>query len=580
MKKTLFPLILLLSFLAGFSDSMQACSVKIIPAQAKTCMNTATGFTLNITNATEPYTYLWTVMDSNLVNNYTSSSINPKFSHKKVKVAIKVQDANSCVSSDTLEIAVNALPQVSWKTNPLASRCYNYGDFDLTQFIAKPLSTDWSLGKLRIYGKLTKYGPSGLVDSVSPSKFNFKTSAINNAVDLQGGKNVVETLTLYYRDSNGCENSSNTTQRINWIPIIELDTMIRCENTDFSLDPCVIRPKVKFGTKQSWTLISTPNGKIDTTMLSDHSGGAGTDWWMNTGPKGSGPYTLQFKVMDQVTGCFSTADVGIYIDSTPVVRTALYSICQQPNTFNLCNTLSVNGHPAREAYTTFSIFAFNGDTTSANFGNTKIENRIYLNNQAKIGKWSIHVVGNEGACPIVRDIDLNLNARPKAGFTTSPTNVTPVSSPIFNTTNTSTISPSSTLNYEWYFNKKSNTISSNATSPQITYPAVDSTWEAMLIAISDSGCADTFVKKLIVGKGNLGIKYINSNSIKIDNHFVLQNYQNSFVSIRVFDLSGRQVYQSQSKAGTDLPKGSYVYLIELKNTEMGNQFIKGKKWID
>lgn len=578
-KYTLCPFFLFI-LIFGFSNPGKACAVKIIPTQAKTCMNTAAGFTLNISNATAPYNYYWTVIDSNLVNNFTSSAINPKFAHKKVKVAIKVTDASSCIATDTLEITVNALPHVSWKTNPLASRCYNYGDFDLTQFIAKPLSTDLSLGKLRIYGKLTKYGPSGLVDSISPSKFNFKTSAINNAVDLQGGKNVVETLTLFYRDSNGCENSSNTTQRINGIPIIELDTMIRCENTDFSLDPSIIRPKVKFGTRQSWTLISTPNGKIDTNMLSDHSGGAGTDWWMNTGPKGNGAYTLQFKVLDQVTGCYSTADVAIYIDSTPVVRTALYSICQQPYTFNLCNTLSVNGHPAREAYTIFSIFAFNGDTTSANFGNAKIENRIYLNNQAKIGKWSIHVVGNEGACPIVRDIDLNLNARPKAGFTTSPANVTPVSSPIFNTTNTSTISPTSTLNYEWYFNKKSNAISSNATSPQITYPAIDSTWEAMLIAISDSGCADTFVKKLIVGKGNLGVHIFNSNLVKIDNRFVLQNFESSFVSIRVFDLWGRQVYYSQINTGGDLPKGGYVYLLELKNTEKGIQYIKGKKWID
>ncbi|MCC7299435.1 MAG: hypothetical protein IT244_13960, partial [Bacteroidia bacterium] len=334
------------------------------------------------------------------------------------------QGGVTCEDHDTMTIKVNTLPKVQWTKNPLDARCYDYGNITLNDKVVEPKGALRNASNFRIWGALTKYSPIGLVDSAATGgepKFDFFTKKLDNEIDLGGGKNVTETLTLWFKDTNGCVNTAKTTQRINGNPVIVLDTSVYCQDKGWAkMDSSVIRPKTKFGTKQAWEVLQVPGGVNPSNVLVDQSGGAGTDWELLFGTPTedyyAGDYLMKFSVTDQVTGCFAVDTTLVMIVTEPTVKVSPPgSVCLNWDTMDLRDYVLLNGFkPAVNNQNRYSIVEYRYDRNDPKVSSTKLDKGYLFHPGSGPGDWLIKFSSDETGCLKEDSFYITVNDTPTA----------------------------------------------------------------------------------------------------------------------------------------------------------------------
>ncbi|MBS3914773.1 MAG: gliding motility-associated C-terminal domain-containing protein [Bacteroidetes bacterium] len=317
----------------------------------------------------------------------------------------------TCEHRDTMSIKVNTLPLVSWTKNPLDQKCHDYGDIRLDPFINRPLNSLWKQGNIMVWGTKTGYGyksglnNNGLLDSINYDAHYFRTKKINNATELNGGKNIEDVITLWFKDTNGCINTATTRQRINGNPIIILDTSIYCQDKGWAkMDSSVISPKTKFGNKQSWQVLQVPSGVDPSLVLVDNSFGAGTDWELHFGNPTqdfyAGNYILKFSVTDQVTGCFDTDTTMVKIITEPNVAVSPPSlVCLNWDTLDLRDYIKLNGFkPNINTNNWFTILEYKNQRNHPKVTSTVLDKGYMFLPASGGGTWLIKFSSDETGC--------------------------------------------------------------------------------------------------------------------------------------------------------------------------------------
>ncbi|MFY7946456.1 MAG: PKD domain-containing protein, partial [Bacteroidia bacterium] len=218
------------------------------------------------------------------------------------------------------------------------------------------------------------------------------------------GKFLEDNLTLWFKDTNGCVNTATTKQRINGNPVIELTEKTYCQDKgSASMDSSVIRPRTKFGTRQKWEVLETP-GVDPSKVLSDMSGGAGTDWVLFFGDVTedfySGDYLLKFSVTDQVTGCFAVDTTWVHIVPEPTVKVSPpNSVCLNWDTMDLRDYILLNGSkPTVNSTNRFQIMEYRFDRNHPKVSSTKLDKGYLFNPGSGPGDWLIKFSSDETGC--------------------------------------------------------------------------------------------------------------------------------------------------------------------------------------
>jgi len=402
------------------------------------CTGNSYAIVANHRNSSLTATYLWTDLTLGVGKGpNTSYTVSPKNTGPKggapqfypYELYAKItQSGHTCEHRDTMVIRVNPSPVVGWSSANLTPQCHKYGDIKLDKEIVKPASSLWNTNNIRVVGSSKKYGPTGLVDSLDYNFHLFRTTWINNAVDLQNGKNVTETITVIFTDTNGCVDSAKTKQRINGNPVIVLDTQTYCQDLgSASLAKSVVKPKVSFGTQQAWFPVSVPSGVNASTVVVDNSAPAGTAWVLNFGTPTedfyAGTYRLRFTVTDQLTGCFSEDTTSVEIVTEPkVTATQPPSVCENWDTVNLTDYIQLNGaRPVVKGLTDtmnyFRIVSVNADYNEARVG-TKLVNGYMFLPSWKAGDYLIKFSSKSTGC--LKEDSFLLTVNPVPSTTVTP----------------------------------------------------------------------------------------------------------------------------------------------------------------
>lgn len=531
--------------------------------------SSTTASTLNLMK--KPILYHWSLDNlldtSQKTENYFISKVDTHH-----VLMLEALDSNACIARDTVTIFALNKPELAWTSTPLKSRCWLEGDFKLENMIAKPSSGQLKPGSYRIFGKQTQFGPLGLVDSVANTGYFFRQSWINNIADLGNGKTITENLTFWFKDSNGCENSTMTSIKIAGSPVTELQDKSYCQdNGSVFLDSLVIKPKVKFGTIQQWRAISSPPGAPTSGLVKDLSGGSGTSWKFYFGNPFedfyAGNYQFEFKVTDQITGCYGLDTAGINIVAEPALSAFTQStICAGRDAYDLMGLFAADGKSPDPAFSQFTLISKNGDTSKQAFGNAYIDG-TKLKGRARGGNWSIRCHYSQQGCATSINSLLAMDYTPTATFTTTPASQTPVTSPNFNINNTSSIESGEALKYNWNFEFPGISHTSTGFAPQVNYPAVDAKYTIWLEASSNKGCADTTTQQVQVGKGFTSVSGVNIGKLKTDNRFRISGIDYQQVEMRVYDLSGKLLATTTHNEGIELPAGIYLYQAAIQISE-------------
>ena len=385
------------------------------------CTNDKYDIIANHRNASLTPNYQWTdlktgtVLGSNQKYTVQPKNTNPNggaaqyFSYELFTKITQV--GVTCEHRDTMTIKVNTLPVVSWTKNPLDAQCHDYGDIRLDPFVSRPFNSLWKPGSTMIWGNKTGYGyksglnSNGLVDSINFDAHYFRTKKINNATELNGGKNIEDVLTLWFKDTNGCINTATTRQRINGNPIIKLDTSIYCQDKGWAeMDSSVITPKTKFGTKQFWEVLQVPSGVDPSLVMVDNSFGAGTDWELHFGDPTqdfyAGKYILKFSVTDQVTGCFDVDTTMIEIITEPTVAvTPPNLVCLNWDSLDLRDYVKLNGFkPKINTNNWFTILEYQNQRNHPKVTSTILDQGYMFLPSSGAGTWLIKFSSDETGC--------------------------------------------------------------------------------------------------------------------------------------------------------------------------------------
>ncbi|MBS3914178.1 MAG: hypothetical protein KG003_06740 [Bacteroidetes bacterium] len=521
-------------------------------------------------NAKNPITYTWTFpggIDStgfkdnyNLIYSDTST------------IRIQATDSNGCIMKDTAAVIVWELPKIAWISDPLNTRCHDYGDFNLDPLLIEPFSGLRTNSNFRIYGSLTKFGAYGLVDSIKPDEHYFRTTKINNALELSSGKSVTETITAWFRDTNGCENSATTKQKINGNPIIELTDKTFCQNMlgEITADSFVIKPKIKFGAQYTWTAVTCPSGVNLKDVFTNPSL---NEYYFQGGSKGvntfAGEYILRLKIVDLLTGCTDSESNKVTLLSEPVMDTFSHKgVCVNGSAVDLTKLFKSNGNPVTVGESNFRITAFNGDTNSTFYKNIVLKNGYIFPTNVPWGKYTVLCTNRSTGCDASTLNYILIRPLPQAEFTTNPKDTAPKNLPYFVTKNTTKIASGENMTFEWYTKFPSLSDKSTAFEPVITYPLTDSGYLVRMIALTASGCRDTFDKVLIVGTGKyIFVRSIEGKEFKIDSRISVLSPEYRVLQTDVYDESGRLVHSFLKNEGVDLKSGIYFYVIYFQSPD-------------
>lgn len=485
---------------------------------------------------------------------------------RQFELLVYVSDfGHLCVAKDTVQLKIHSIPAVAWTQNNTLKRCHSESKFILEPFIAKPDSADWTSGFFRIYS-LSPAKKS--LDSVAPNVHFFRGDKLTES-DLGGGKYYSEKLAVWAQSTQGCVNTDTLEIQVIPNPYITLDTSIYCQNMGpQKLDVSVQRPKTKFGTKQSWKILSAPAG-VDTSGIVVDNSSFGTDWEIRFGPAGNnayaGDYKVLFHVTDILSGCASEDSTLITAYPTPVLTpTNIDPVCENMSPHELRNMFMVDGKKPSADHTQYSIYSYNSKLNPNDFGNARIESHYFFSD--KPGMWQFALENEENGCASLDTFALEVATSPKASFNTTPTDTASIDNPVFQLNNTSTIATGEPLSAVWKFEYPSPWNSGNIYSPTVFYPKKDSQYTIQLIVFGN-WCSDTAQNNVVVGKGHWTSQATltkQNSTIALNNRFQLNTSEYGKIEIHVYNAAGQEVGNSHDNEGIDLPPGLYYYHIQLQ----------------
>jgi hypothetical protein len=511
-----------------------------------------------------PVKYYWFVNKQRDTNFTTSTLYFSKLDTTKT-IRVEAEDSLGCIVRDTTTLTALALPKVGWNSSD-TSLCWSPTELNLNSLIKSPNPSAFTHSNVNIRGVLNQYGAAGLVDTSQAPTYFLNIGKINNALDLQEGKSIKETLTLWYKDSNGCENTAQSFFTINGTPIVELQDRTLCQNagTSVFLDSLVIQPKASLSSTREWNLISGPkiNGILSTKNYNYlFTAGSSPD------NSYSGNYNLQFCVTDQSTSCKACDTNTITVLPQFAVEALKFTpICEGSDSINLSSYFLTNGTFGDTGDSSYTIVSRNGNTDPKTWANGSLTNGCIIPPTMPFGKWvvSFSPKSNKSFCSQSIEQLFEILPRPKAQFTTIPADSVGKDLPIFKTQNTSKISDNSKLSYQWYFDYPDLNNQSSAIAPDITYLANDARYTVWLIASSDKGCADTAIKTLKVGNPVNGIASISLAQFRINPQFVVSGIAFTEIETEVYDAAGKLLARSINNTPIALPPGIYLYKLSLK----------------
>jgi hypothetical protein len=534
-----------------------------LPKDTSICRKTEYTSASSLSGATAPVKYAWKINGTSKAAD-TLTTLTVKNLAIDYLLELTVTDKNSCMAVAKQNVKLLPDPAVAWtKTayavcrdtgNLLLDRLTNVGDSNNAVFWCQDPSLFLKTGN-------NNY---------------FQASNIDN--NLLGGGTFKE-FKIYcsYVSPNGCSSLDSSRIRVNGNPVIELMDKDLCQDqAKFNLDSVVLRPKIKFGQVHLWKVLTAPVGVNKSTLLTN-SGGS---YFMNIGTKNDttfdGDYTLQFKVIDQVTSCYRIDTSKIKVINEAVFTHLTKDVCDNITEYSLLLGCRLNNQPiSSPANTTFTIKSFNYKTGDPKVSGTTLKNGYLFPTSAGIGRWAFNFKNSDNFCSVSDSFAFNLIMAPNASFTTTPKDSVPISNPVFNTSNSSTWGGSGSLKYYWNFGTGKSTDTSTKMNPVITFPATEGSYNVMLVASSGNGCKDTFYMKLQIGKGSTNVATPEFSNAWINQNFRIYGVDFKSAETRVFDGSGRLVSSFHDNSGAILSSGIYYYQIHFILQNGADAMLKG-----
>ena len=529
------------------------------------CNGLPATITSTVSTLKEPVRYTWSVQGM-IQTDSLFKLLLPNLD-STVKITVKSVDSFGCIAMDTLSVIVLPRPSLAWTSSPLPAQCWNSSPLLLNKFVTYPTAGQINKDNFRISGSLTQYGINGLVDSQGIQQYHLSFTKIDNASELQNSNSINETLTLWFKDSLGCENSVSSSIKIDGNPIVEIADKTICQIAEkaISLDSLIISPSLSFDTSRKWSLIFGP--KTDSILTYASNGNTLFKPGRNPDNSYSGSYHLQYCVTNSKTGCKACDTNTITVLPQFAVEALKFTpICEGSGGINLSSYFLANGTFGDTGNSSYTILSRNGNKDPKTWVNGSITNGCIIPPTMPFGKWvvSFSPKSNKSFCSQSIEQLFEILPRPKAQFTTIPADSVGKDLPIFKTQNTSKISDNSKLSYQWYFDYPDLNNQSSAIAPDINYLAIDARYTVWLIASSDKGCADTAIKTLKVGNPVNGIASISLEQFRINPQFVVSGIAFTAIETEVYDAAGKLLARSNNNTPIALPTGIYLYKLSLK----------------
>jgi hypothetical protein len=559
--------------------TMNAIPPKVsLGADQRICKGNRITIGANLVQMKAPFKYNWFI--NKKIDTNTASTLSFSYLDTNKVVMLEVKDSLGCTVRDTLNITSLAIPKVAWTIYD-TTLCWSPTTLNLNSLIKLPEPSFFNTTNIKIRGALNQYSPAGLVDTSQAPTYSMNLSYINNDLDLQDGKFLRDTLTLWYKDSNGCENTAQTQITINGRPLIQLSDTSICQNSGSTifLDNLVIHPKNSSGTNHDWSLISGPkvNGILSTVNY-NFTFRAGE----NPDNSYSGNYALQFCVADQATACkhcdTNTITVLPQFDLQALNFTP---VCENSSTVDLSSYFLTNGKTSSPATSNYTIISRDGNIDPKTWSNASLISGYIIPKNMPVGKWNIAFTpeATENYCAQTITHTFEILPNPIAGFVTTPADSTGSDVPLFRTNNTSNIADKSALRYTWYFNYPDLNNSSVAYNPEIYYPSAKANYTVWLIATSTNGCSDTAVKTLKVGSPAASASDLEVDGIRINLKFQVSGFEYRSIHTQIFDAAGKSVADNTSNDAIELSTGIYYYQIRLEKPNGETLNLQGKRFV-
>lgn len=545
------------------------------------CFGNKADISADIKNSQSPWAYAWNVNGLNV--GADSTSVLHLFNIEKPQnINLKVTDAHGCkIDFKSLMIDTFPKPVVQWNSAYLPEQCRNNPAVSINEFLISPPVFLRKESDFNITGSSASLGVRGLIDSAGPVSFYINPSKLDNKL-LQNGHFHSETITAWYRDSNGCEASAQVIQLVKGNPEFLLKSPQYCQNQFFFISTDSFLNSVNRDTfSYKWSCTNAPFSVVPGTVIqTDQFDRARMHFGITGDNKFAGEYDLKACVSDKFSGCSSCLNTTVTLLPQPNLSLSpKFESCGSANLYDLGKSYLNNGLAPNTNNARFIISSLDGDTSKSNMNGASIVNQHYfaLNNMP--GDWKFRVTQSEKGCSASVDFLVRLIPRPESKFKTLGGDTANILQPSFNVANLSTIKPYSQLNYFWTFDMRfPDVINSTDFNPVISYLQRDEVYQVRLISKSNKNCSDTFYKTLVVGEGSAGKTDLYAESVKLNNEFVYSGNA-QFVSISIFDLSGRMVYSSKMNQGTKLKPGQYLYQLTL-NYAGKLYYRQGKKTIE
>ncbi|MBS3914150.1 MAG: gliding motility-associated C-terminal domain-containing protein [Bacteroidetes bacterium] len=188
-------------------------------------------------------------------------------------------------------------------------------------------------------------------------------------------------------------------------PIINLASRVYCQDMGAAkMDSSVITPNSKFGIKQVWRILGTPNSVDSSKVLVDESNGSGLDWVLYFGKTTedfySGDYVLEYKVTNLLTGCYALDTTTVTIVTEPKVKIIQPDpVCMNADTIDLRKYVELNGvSPDINNYNKFKIVAYKNSRTDPKVISTKLNHGYQFTPLNSAGSWLIKFSSLETGC--------------------------------------------------------------------------------------------------------------------------------------------------------------------------------------
>jgi hypothetical protein len=550
------------------------------PSAKAVCSSKSATVSAFISNSTGPWKYQWKV-NGNPFGTDTSSGIRIVNLLTPQSITLSSIDAHGC-KIDFNQVLIDTFPRpiMKWTGEGLKEQCRNNPAFLLDDALILPEKSLRKAGSFNIYGNSLALGYRGLVDSISPTSFSLNPSKLDNTL-LQHGKIHSEIITAYFKDSNGCEVTADITQTIQGNPEFALIPKTYCQNAHVAVSTDSFISAVNNDTfKYNWQCISAPVGINSSSVIQAGQLGESKFYF---GAKGNnanaGIYNIQSCLTNKFSGCNACQNTTVKLLPQPELSlTPRPEFCSSDGLYNLENTFLSNGNKPLIQNTSYMVFSLDGDTSKMAMQGAAIISGQFFKKNNLPGFWKIKTRYSESGCQTQIDVTLQILPAPLAQFITDKGDTTPISNPTFNITNQSTISPATALDYFWNFDMRfPEVVNSIEIKPKITYPMNDEVYKVRLIARSKNNCHDTFFKTLVVGSGSAGVNHQYIDPYSLDNQFVY-NGKAEFVSIEIYELSGKKVLYSDANKGIALKPGIYTYQITLSQNGI-LRTARGKKQI-